>query len=228
MNKNFNRIGAAALLGVGFLTILMMLLKTNALLWAAYVWSVFALVAFSLALGFWSTGSGLKYILFAAYPQVAVSYLITTVLIALLSGGLSCAGIWTIPWGWFCLIEFAVLVITVWKLLALDAAKDEILAVEEEITRNTVDWKMLIADISAVAGKTAAADKKVVERVFEAIRFADPVGHSAVIGIEENIKNKIFELDGMVDSGKSEEIADICAVIERLVKERANKLMFVK
>ena len=228
MNKNFSRIIVGTLLGVVFLTVLMVLLKTNALLWAGYVWSVWALVVFAVAMGFWATGSKLKYVLFAAYPQIVSSYLIATLLIALFFCGLSYAGLWTIAWGWFCLIEFGVLAITTWKLQAVGTAKDEILAVEEEVKLSTVDWKMLIADISAVFDKTAVADKKVVERAFKAIRFADPVTHSAVSGIEENIKNRIVELDGLSEAGKSEEIADACAAIERLVKERATKLMLLK
>lgn len=228
MNKNFSRIIVGSLLGVAFLTVLMILLKTNALLWAGYIWSIWALVTFAIAMGFWATGSKLKYILYAAYPQIVSSYLIATVLITLFFCGLSYAGFWTIPWGWFCLIEFAVLAITVWKLQAVDTAKDEILVVEEKIKLNTVDWKMLIADISAVVDKTAGSDKKIVERAFEAIRFADSVTHSAVRGIEENIKNRILELDDLAESGNSEKIADNCAAIERLVKERATKLMLLK
>ena len=228
MNKNFSRIIIGTLLGAVLLTALMILLQTNTLLWVAYIWSIWALTVFAIALGFWATGSKLKYVLFSVYPKIVTSYLICTLLIALFFSVLSYAEFWTISWRWFCLIEFAVLAVTAWKLQALDAGTDKILAVEEKIKVNTVNWEMLLADISIVVDKTADADKKNVVRTMETIRFADPIGHSAVVEIEKSIKNKISELGIAVTASDSEKIHTLCTEIENLVKERSTKLMILK
>jgi len=228
MNKNFTRIGVGALLGIALLTVLVILLEKTPLLWAAYVWSVWAVVMFAIGVGFWATGSKIKFVLNAAYPLVLRSYLIATLLIAVIFCGLAYAEVWTIKWGWFCLIEFAVLAVAAWKLQAMDSARDAILATEEAVKVNTVSWKMLVADISAIAGRAAAVDKKTVRRAMESIRFADPVEHPAAVGIAEQINGKVGELGAAVDAGESEKIAELCTAIERLVKERANKLMIVK
>lgn len=227
MNKNFFRIGVGTLLGIALLTVLMILLSRTPLLWAAYAWSVWALMMFAIGLGFWATGSKIKFILHAAYPLVLKSYLTATLLIAVIFSLLS-FGLWTIPWGWFCLIEFAVFAVAAWKLLAMDSGREAILTTEEAVKVNTVAWKMLVTDIAAITERAAAADQKPVSRTMESIRFADPTEHPAVAGIVNEIGGKIEELGRAVDSGDSEKIAELCAAIDRLVKARADKLMIVK
>ena len=224
MIKNFIRIGVGALLGIALLTVLVILLEKMPLLWVAYIWSIWAVVMFAIGVGFWATGSKIKFVLNAAYPLVLKSYLISTLIIAVFFCVLAYADVWTIKWGWFCLIEFVVLAVTAWKLQAMDSAMDAILAVEDAVKVSTVSWKMLVADISAIAERAAEADQKTVHRTMESIRFADPMEHSAVAGIVAQITGKVGELGTAVDAGESEKIVELCIAIERLVKERANKL----
>lgn len=229
MNKNFVRIGIGSLWGIAVLTVLMLLLKRpTPLMWMAYGWSVWALAAFAIALGYWARGQKIDYVLSAAYPLMVKTYLFSTLVIAFIFGSLSFFRIWSMPIGYFALIEFALLAIFAWKLLAMNAGKDAISATEEAVKINTISWKMLIADAAAIVERTADADKKTVARLAEAIRYADPVEHPAVAGIVENIHGKIAELGAAVDAGESEKIADICTAVDRLIKERASKLMIIE
>ena len=229
MNKNFVRISVGSLLGIVILTVLMLVLENpNTLLWFAYGWCVWALIVFAISLGFWSTGNKIRYVLYAAYPLVVKSYLFKTLLIAIIFGALSILDVWTIGWGWFCLIELVVMAHSVWRLQAMDTAKDEILTVEESVKISIVSWKMLVADITAIGDKVAEPDKKIVNHTVELMRYADPVEHDAVRQIVQDISEKISELKKAVESCETEKITDLCAVIDRLVKERADKLMIIK
>lgn len=225
MNKHFTRIVVGALLGIALLTVPVILLDKMPLLWAAYACSVWAVAMFAIGMGFWATGSKIRFVLNAAYPLVLRSYLFVTLLIAVIFCGLAYTETWTIKWGWFCLIEFAVFAVTAWRLQAMDAGREAILATGDAVKVSTVSWKMLVAEISAIAGRS---DSNAVSRAAEAVRFADPVEHPAVAGIADRISGKVGELGAAVDAGESEKIAELCTAIERLVKERANKLMIVK
>ena len=228
MKKNIIRIIVATLLGITFFTALLILLKKSPLIYSAYIWCVWALIVFAVGMGYWACSRKSNYILHAAYPLLLKSYLSVSILTAVIFAGISYAKIWTIPWGWFCLIEFAAFAIIAWKVQALNTGEDAITAVDEQVKVSTVSWKMLVADITAIAERTSGADRKQVNRVMESIRFADPVEHAAVSSIVESINVKISALGEAVDSKDSGKIQEICIIIERLVKERSTKLMIVK
>ena len=228
MNKNLIRICIGSLLGTVLLTVLMTLLETTILLWVAYAWCVWAILVFAISLGFWSTSNKFNYILYSTYPLVAKSYLVITILVAIIFSSLSYYKIWIISWGWFCFIELIIFSIAIWITQAIDAGKDEILAVEKNIKNDTHNWKLVITNISTIYDKAQIDDKKIIIRILEAIKFADPIGHNEVINIEENIKEKISILNTLVEEKNSEEIKNICIEIEILLKERATKLITIK
>lgn len=226
MNKNFSRVVVGALLGIALLTVLVILLDKMPLLWAAYVWSVWAVVMFAIGVGFWATGSKIKFVLNAAYPLVLRSYLIASLLIAVIFCGLAYAGVWTIEWGWFCLIEFAILALAAWKLQAMESARDAIVTTEEAVKVASVGWKMLVLEIRAIADR--AADRPAVIRAAEAVRYADPMEHPAVESIVETLRDRIADLDKAVTAGDAVRVEELCTTIERLVKKRADALLMLK
>ena len=223
------RIIVGAFIGIALFTVLLLLLENpSTLVKVAYGWCVFSLVIFAAGMVTWASGSKIKYVLSAAYPLVLSSYVITSLIIAFVFGLLSYDGIWTISWGWFCLIELLVLALATWKIQSMGAAEEAIMATENSVKVSTVSWKMLTADMIAIAERVGAADKNAVSRIAEAIRYADPVDHPAVDAVVEKITVKIAELGAAVDAGESEKIAEICTTLDLLVRERANKLLIVK
>ena len=229
MKKNFSRIIVGAVLGIAILTILMLAFeKATSLMWVAYGWSVWAIVMFALTLGYWATSDNKKYILLAVYPMMLRHYLVYTLIVAFTFGALSWLDIWSINWKWFCLIEFVIMAIYAWKLQAIDAGKDEIISVDEYVQSNTSNWRELVQEITAIADSASAANKKVVTKTMEAVRYADPMERKDSIDVLEQIFDKVNELSDAVDADDSERIAALCTDIERLVKRRSRKLMDVK
>ena len=228
MNKNISRIIFGSLFGIVIFTILLILLEKTALLWTAYVWCVFAIVAFALSLGCWAKSQKGNYILRAAYPMVVWSYLIITILVAVFFVALECAGVWSIKYGWFCLIEFIILAFSAWKLQAIDSAREVIEAVDQQVKIDTITWKMIRVDLMNIAENMSSPDKKIVAKTAEIIRYSDPMEHPAVADIVAAISKKINDLKTAVNENNSGLIAALCSEIEQLEKERKNKLMILK
>ena len=229
MKNNFSRIIVSAVMGIAILTMLMIVLENApTLVLVAYGWSVWGIIMFALAMGYWAMSTRKTYILHAAYPMLVKYYLFYTLLIAFLFGTMSYLGIWSISWKWFCLIEFVVLAIHAWRLQAVDAAKEEIVKVEEYVESNTSNWRELVMEITAIAERGPAGSKKVLTRTMETIRYADPMERKDSIGVLEQIFDKVNELSDAVDADKAEEIESLCTDIERLVKRRSSRLKDVK
>ena len=228
MNKNIVRITVGAALGIVLIFILVFLLRSTLLIWIAFAWSVWALLAFSLALGFWAKGRQTRYVLNFAYPAVVSGYLSSILVVSAVFVILEQLYIFSIPYGWFCLIQLAVTAFFAWRLQAMDDGRQAILNVEKTVKCNSVNWKVMITEITAVAERSSAADRDRVSRAADAVRFADPMEHEAVASLTAEIYSCISALGNVVDAGESEKIAGYCDQIERKVKERANKLMILK
>ena len=228
MRKNFLRIIIGALFGIGILTFLLFLIERTPLIYAAYIWSIFALIVFAVSLGFWAAGNQTGYIVNAVFPMMIKNYLLVTAGIAVFAVLMQMCNIFSLSYVWFSLIEFIVLAFFAWKILAVDAARDAIITAEKRVKIQTVSWKMVVLDITAIAGRAAAADQEVVKRAADAVRYADPVEDDAVANEVNAVKDQIDALKAALESGKSAEIPQICTQIERLVQERGNKLMILK
>ena len=168
MKKNIIRIAIGTVFGIALLSVLLGLLKERTpLICTAYGWSVGALLVFAVALGFWAAGNGTKYILNAAFPRLAGAYLALTLLIAAGFGVLAYLGIFTLGTGWFVLIELAVLAFFVWRALALDAGRDAIIATENNVQAATVDWKLLVVEIDAIADELHQKEEELKQIAYQ-------------------------------------------------------------
>ena len=67
-----------------------------------------------------------------------------------------------------------------------------------------------------------------MQRVVEAIRYADPRSVPGVAVLEEEIREKLIALGKLVDEKKIDEIADLCNTLELQVKDRAGQLKNLK
>ena len=228
MNKNIVRIIVGVSLGAVLVFILVFLLRSTPLLWVAFAWVMWALLAFALAMGFWARGRRTEYVLNAAYPGVVGGYLAATLAVSAVFAAIEQLHIFALPYGWFCLIQLAVMAVFAWRLQAMEVGRQAILARETAVKAGSANWKLAVLEISAVAERAAAADRPKVSHAADAVRFADPMEHEAVAQLAAKIGDRISSLGSAVDAGESEKIDELCTEIERLVKERAGKLLLLK
>ncbi len=227
MNKNFIRVLAGSALGIAFLTFLLILLERTALIYTAYAWSIFAVIAFTVSLGFWVAGSKIRYILHAAFPMVIAQYLVCTIGLAAIAVILEMIGP-SLHCGWFSFIESAILIFFSWKIIALASGREAIVRTEQNIKLQTITWQTVTADLAAIAGRADAGDKAAIRQIADAARYADPTEHPGVNNEVDSIKNHIAALNEAVSTGNSAAIPAICSNIDRLIQERAAKLILLK
>lgn len=166
----------------------------------------------------------------AAMPFVLDGYLFWTIFFALLFVLLEYFCIFS---GFAATVIFLILqllaaVVASWKVFLVSAGQEEIIRQDEEIAIQTSFWKQLTAEANALPGKTPAEAKKNVQRVVEAIRYADPQSVPGVAVLEEEIRENLIALGKLVDEKKIDEIADLCNTLELQVKDRAGQLKNLK
>ena len=166
----------------------------------------------------------------AAMPFVLDGYLFWTIFFALLFVLLEYFCIFS---GFAATVIFLILqllaaVVASWKVFLVSAGQEEIIRQDEEVAIQTSFWKQLTAEANALPGKTPVDAKKNVQRVVEAIRYADPRSVPGVAVLEEEIRENLIALGRLVDEKKIDEIADLCNTLELQVKDRAGQLKNLK
>lgn len=166
----------------------------------------------------------------AAMPFVLDGYLFWTIFFALLFVLLEYFCIFS---GFAATVIFLILqllaaVVASWKVFLVSAGQEEIIRQDEKIAIQTSFWKQLTAEANALPGKTPVEAKKNVQRVVEAIRYADPRSVPGVAVLEEEIRENLIALGKLVDEKKIDEIADLCNTLELQVKDRAGQLKNLK
>lgn len=166
----------------------------------------------------------------AAMPFVLDGYLFWTIFFALLFVLLEYFCIFS---GFAATVIFLILqllaaVVASWKVFLVSAGQEEIIRQDEEIAIQTSFWKQLTAEANALSGKTPVEAKKNVQRVVEAIRYADPRSVPGVAVLEEEIRENLIALGKLVDEKKIDEITVLCNTLELQVKDRAGQLKNLK
>lgn len=147
-------------------------------------------------------------------PLITISYTATIVSIII---GVACMAIPDLPvWvgGVVCVV---VLVFTAIAVLKAKTAAELISDVDEKASMDTSFIRSLTAEAKGLADRAKSEEAKVVaKKVFEAIRYSDPVSSDSVSDLEMKISMKLGEFYAALDTDeKVEEIGEeLLAVVE--------------
>lgn len=156
--------------------------------------------------------------------RVSVSSLIVTFI-----AGCVCMSIIPIPvWVGIivCAIALAFTVIALLKALALSSV---VSGVDEKVKVKTAFVKFITADAESLS--SYAKDPKAKElcgKVFEALKYSDPVSAPELNGVEQAISERFSAFSGAVRTGDTEQAEKISADLLSLIKERAAKCKALK
>lgn len=165
-------------------------LKSN--FWVGYIFITLAFVGqlFCASISFKSENAQ-KF--FYNFPLISISFVGT--LIMLIIGGLTMA-ISAVP-VWvgivFCLV---VLAFTAIAIINASVTSETVSNIDSKIKAQTLFIKILIADATTLMSKTQTTQaKEITKKVYEKIRYSDPVSNDALSSIESQItiKFKAFE-----------------------------------
>jgi len=125
-----------------------------------------------------------------------------------------------------CIVIFAFNAVAVIKALW---AGDEAGRIEDKVKTQTAFIKNLTADAqSLVARAKSDAVKAECDKVYEAIRYSDPMSGGALSGVEAQIASKLGELSAAVDSDDAAKVKELADGLVILVGDRNNRIRLNK
>jgi hypothetical protein len=159
----------------------------------------------------------------AALPQMAASYLGVEFSVSLAAILLEQLAKIVIPAKWFVVIQALILSIFAIRLILLNAGRVEIERVEHQVEANTHDWKFLVADIEALATKSAD-----VKPLLDAVKYSDPVTSNALTEYDAKIRDGVSALAIAVEIGDAAKVAETLPPILRQIQDRNRRAKLSK
>lgn len=127
------------------------------------------------------------------------------------------------------IIDIVIIAVACVKLFSRNAAKEIIEERGKEVKQKTLFTKMLSADASVLISKASVPEEKAAcERVFEAIRYSDPMSDTALAGIESQISVKFSEFSAAIGTAGTGTVNKLADELIILVEDRNKRCMLLK
>ena len=149
-------------------------------------------------------------------------------IVSFIVGGL-CMLISPLPY-WIGIIVCAVvLVVNILSVAKATAASEEVERIDTKIKTQTFFIKSLTVDADTLmASAKSDAIKAECRKVYEAIRYSDPMSNDALASVEGQITVKFAELSDAVKAEDAEKVKDIAKEVIILVGDRNKKCKLLK
>jgi len=198
--------------------------KFGGAFWAGYVFITLAFVGQLISARCAFKASNLKK-LFYNIPLITISY--TGLILMLVFGGLAMI-IPDLP-NWIgIIICLLVLAFTSVSVVKASAAAEIITGVDEKVKAQTRFVKALTVDAESLLARAATPEaKEACKKVFEAVRYSDPMSNDALAGVESQITLKFNEFSNAVTGG-AENVTALADELVVLIGDRNKKCKLVK
>lgn len=198
--------------------------KTTGGFWAGYIFINFAFVG-QLVCAYFGLKTDNLTKLFYNIPIISVSYI---GLIITLFVGVLCMAIPNMP-NWIGIILcLLILGFTAIAVIKAKATSDVVERIDEKVKGETLFIKSLTVDAENLLKRATTDDEKALcKKVYEAVRYSDPISNEALVGLESQITIKFNELSSSVgtDLEKEKKFADEFLV---LIGDRNSKCKLLK
>ena len=101
-------------------------------------------------------------------------------------------------------------------------------ASEEKVKEKVLFIKMLEADILDCVAKANGDTAKLLRKLAEDVRFSDPMSHSALSAVENELSSTIFTISTTLETDANADISDMIKKAESLLKSRNNRCLMLK
>lgn len=164
--------------------------------------------------------------LFYRLPLVTVSY--TGLVLTLVCGGL-CMVVPDLPNWVGALVCLLILVFCAVAVIKAAAAAEIVAGVDEKVKTQMQFIKNLTVDAETLCARAQTdAAKAACKKVYEAIRYSDPMSSDALADVEAEITAKFDEFTTAVNATDEEKTREIASEVVWLVEERNNKCRILK
>ena len=164
--------------------------------------------------------------LFYHIPLITISF--TGLLVSVVAGTL-CMAVPGFPMWAGIVICGVVLAFSIVSILKASVAAELVQDIEDKTKEKTFFIRSLtVVAESLLARATDPETKTVLKEVFEAVRYSDPMGHTALAGLESQITMRFCALSAAVDAQKTETVKAAANELIVLINDRNKKCELLK
>ncbi len=162
------------------------------------------------------------------YSSSFITISVAGLAVMLLAGGITMA-VPQIPEWLGILICLFVLAFTAVKVVKASSAVDAVEQIEKNVKTKTLFIRSLTADAQALVSKAESEEIKTeANRVFEAIRYSDPMSDEVLSGIETQIENAFRSFKAAVAANDAVMAKSASKTVVELAEERNLKCRLIK
>lgn len=200
--------------------------KYTASFWVGYGFIMFALVG-QLACAWFALGkSDNSRKLFYHFSLLTVSR--TGLLATFVCGG-ACMLVSLLPWWVGVILCATVLAFTAIAVVKANTAAELACAIDDTVKTNTFFVKSLTADAQSLLARAGSAELGAAcKKVYEAVRYSDPVSHRSLASVEGEITLRFAALADAVKTGDVSVASALADELVILLRERNNKCKISK
>lgn len=152
----------------------------------------------------------------------------TGLILSFVFGGL-CMVISPLPYWVGILLCAVVLAANIITVLKASVAVDVVSGVDEKVKAQTLFIKSLTVDAEGLVARARSESVKAeCKKIYEAIRYSDPMSHDALSSVEGEITVKFSALTEAVKADNSEAVSAAAAELAILVADRNKKCKLLK
>ena len=164
--------------------------------------------------------------LFYNLPLITVSY--TGLIVTLVAGAL-CMALPNLPNWVGILVCLLILAFTAIAIVKATAAATAVSDIDQRVATKTAFIRSLTVDAEHLMNTAKTAElKDLAKKVYEAVRYSDPMSDAALVEIEEKMKNGFADLENAVEAGDAELAASVAGELLSLVDLRNKKCKLLK
>lgn len=199
--------------------------KFGGAFWSGYLFITITFLA-QLVCAYKTFNSKTKEKFFLNIPIISISYI---ALILMLIAGVVCMVIPDLP-NWIGIIVcFAILGFSAISVVKAYAAGEIVSEIDEKVKTKTIFIKTLTADIETLLKQTTHENIKAeIEKVYEAVRYSDPMSNDALSEIENQITLSFNRLNDVVNSEDYNSIIKETMELIDLIYKRNQKCKLLK
>lgn len=207
-------------------SLLFLVVVPNTLFIIAYIFALIGIAGLVIAT-FLMLNRKDRYPWAAAFPQQALIYLISEVVISAAIVLLDQFAVWSLPTLWFIVIHAALLALFAIRIIMMRGGAEHIDARGEAVKEKTSFIKSLQADVEILKQQTPDAElKEKLKAYAEKIRYSDPMSATELISTEAQLAAKTGELKASMD--KPEKAKQLILEAEMLLEERNTRCKSIK
>lgn len=199
--------------------------KYTASFWVGYVFIMLAFVG-QLVCSYLALREDDVKKLFYNIPLVTISY--TGLILSFICGGL-CMLISSLPYWVGVILCAAVLAFTAIAVLKASMAAELVSETDEKLKISTALMKTLTAEAKGFEAKAQTEESKsACKKVYEALRYSDPMSSEELADIENEIAKKLSEIKTAAEAENGESLSELTEQAIMLIKERNDKCKLLK